>query len=192
MTSNREALISQIQRSLHSLQQRQIVVLVAIDGPGGAGKSTLANELRGRLDAAVVAVDDFYRVMEESVRYSLTAEEGYMQYFDWQRLRDQVLAPLRCNEIARYARFDWQSRQLGSTAEVQPNGVVLVEGVGSFRPEFRSFYDYSVYVDGQAEVCRARLRSRGDSEDWISRWDAAQDWYVQHHDPRASVDVVVS
>jgi uridine kinase len=183
--------IEQVAHALDDLQSKRSLVLVAIDGRGGAGKSTLAVALRDRLNASVVAVDDFYRVMDEAARFDLGPEAGYMQYVDWQRLQSQLLASLRRNEPAWYERFDWLTRQLGSTAQVSPFGVVLVEGVGSFRPELRSFYDFSIYVETPLEVCTTRLQARGDSEDWIERWNAAQAWYERHHNPAPHVDVII-
>ena len=68
--------------------------LVAIDGRGGAGKSTIARQLRDRLsDARVIGVDDFW--LPKSVRPErerVIAEPGCD--YDWQRLRDQVIVLL--------------------------------------------------------------------------------------------------
>jgi uridine kinase len=185
------ALIEPVASALSELCSNRPLVIAAIDGRGGAGKTTLAGMLHARLGAAVVAIDDFYRVMDDTDRFELGPEAGHMQYFDWQRLQSQLLEPLRRGDVARYERFDWRTRRLGSTAEVSPAGIVIVEGVGSFRPEFRSFYDYSVYVEAPRDLCDARLRARGDSEAWIERWNAAHDWYEQHHDPIAAVNVVI-
>lgn len=185
--------IDQIATGIQSLLRQRSLVLLAIDGRGGVGKTTLASELSSRLDGAVVAVDDFHRVMNETTRYRLGPEEGCMQYCDWQRLRDQVLIPLRRNEPAEYERFDWVLRRLGTLARAEPSGAVIIEGVGSFRPELRPFYDYSIYVETPRDLCLARLKVRGhNNEEWIPRWSASEDWYIQHFDPKAAVDIVVS
>jgi uridine kinase len=187
------AVIDRIATDIQRLLQRRSFVLVAIDGRGGAGKSTLAAELSPRFGATVVAIDDFSRAMDEAVRWRLSAEEAYRQNFDWQRLRDQVLVPLRRNQPASYQRYDWILKRLGETAQAEPKGVVVIEGVGSCRPELRPFYDYSIFVDTPPEVCVARLKARGhNNEEWIPRWCAAEDWYIQHFDPRAFADIVVS
>jgi uridine kinase len=192
MTDRSLFTIDRIIANIQSLLQRRHCVLVAIDGRGGAGKSTLASELSGRLDASVAA-DDFYRVMDEGARWRLGPEEAYNQNFDWQRLRDQVLAPLRRNQPARYERFDWISRRLGAHAQVEPKGVVLIEGVGTYRPELRPYYHYSIYVETPRELCLTRLYDRGhNNEEWIPRWAASEDWYIQHFDPKSAVDIVVS
>jgi uridine kinase len=83
--------------------------LISIDGPGGSGKSTLAAEVADRLSperAAVVHGDDFYRPMPAEERLLLSPQEGYDRYFDWQRLRDQVLIPLASGTAAQYQRYD--------------------------------------------------------------------------------------
>jgi uridine kinase len=69
--------------------------IVAIDGPSAAGTSTLAGTVRRWLGASVVASDDVYRDLPERRRAALTPGEGVDQYFDWQRLRDEALRPLR-------------------------------------------------------------------------------------------------
>ena len=85
-----------------------------IDGRGGAGKSTLARELALlRDDVAIVAGDDFYRPLPERTRAALTPIEAVDLLFDWERLRDEVLAPLLRGEDARYRRYDWSAERLG-------------------------------------------------------------------------------
>ena len=87
---------------------------MGIDGPGGAGKSTLARELALlRDDVTVIAGDDFYRPLPERMRESLTPIEAVDLTFDWERLRDEVLGPLLRGEHARYRRYDWASGRLG-------------------------------------------------------------------------------
>jgi hypothetical protein len=85
--------------------------VIAIDGPGGSGKSTLAAELSARMEGrgqvTVVHGDDFYRPMAAGGRLLVSPWDGYRLYFDWQRLRDQVLAPLVAGTPGRYQRYDW-------------------------------------------------------------------------------------
>lgn len=82
--------------------------LVAIDGLGGAGKSTLARALQADLAAVIIVqMDDFYRPMLERRREQLSPVEGFDQFFDWQRLRDEVLAPLRAGRTAHFRPYDW-------------------------------------------------------------------------------------
>ena len=81
-------------------------VLVAIDGGAGSGKSTFARRLQNALgagiDCAVVHLDHFFRTRRE--RGSRLARVGDT---DWQRLRDEVIRPLRAGRTARFLLYDW-------------------------------------------------------------------------------------
>lgn len=169
-------------------------LVVAIDGLGGAGKSTLADALRARLnDASIVLGDDFYRPMDAGARAGLGPREGYERYFDWQRLAEEVLDPLSRGRAAVYRRYDWSRDRLGDDpVEVQPRGVILVEGVYSARPELRGYVDLAIYVETPRAERERRLRARGQDEaGWIARWMAAEEWYEREHRPRERADLVV-
>jgi Cytidylate kinase len=104
-------------------------LVVAIDGRSGAGKSTLARQVLAVVDAALVECDLFYRDMPDDQRAALTPEEGVVNYFDWERLRDQALVPLRRWQAARFRPFDWRrAAGLASPVMVLPRPVVIVEG----------------------------------------------------------------
>lgn len=175
--------------------------LVAIDGPGGSGKSTLAAALAARLRAAgpvtVVAGDDFYRPLPAAARLRLSPQEGYQQYFDWQRLRDQVLAPLAAGRAADYQRYDWPSGALapGELHHVPRAGTVLVEGVGTARPELAGYYDLTVLVDTPRATCLRRVDERGHDHgpgNWTGRWRAAEEYYLTSTHAGTRLDLVVS
>ncbi|MEU9005142.1 AAA family ATPase, partial [Streptomyces sp. NPDC048551] len=167
--------------------------IVAIDGTGGSGKSTLAAAVAGHLDGAVIVhVDDFYRPMPDGEREQLDAEQGYHRYFDWERLRDQVLIPLRDGRATRYQVYDWTTGQLGAWRELAPGTVVIVEGVYSTRPELAHYYHFTTYVDTPRRVCLQRVRARGENpEEWIERWRAAEDHYLHTTWPQTRAKLLV-
>jgi len=167
--------------------------LVAVDGAGGSGKTTLAAAAAELLDGAtIVHGDDFYRVMPSLERERLGAEQGYQRYFDWERLRDQVLAPLRAGRAARHQSFDWATEELGDWHEIWPGTTVIVEGVFCARPELAPYYHLTAYVDTSREVCLRRVRARGqDTEDWIMRWRAAEDHYIRTTRPQTRAELVI-
>ncbi|MFD7915668.1 hypothetical protein ACFV30_34000 [Streptomyces sp. NPDC059752] len=167
--------------------------IVAIDGTGGSGKTTLAAAVAGHLDGAVIVhVDDFYRPMPDRERELLDAEQGYHRYFDWERLRDQVLIPLRDDQAARYQLYDWTTGQLGAWREIASGTVVIVEGVYSTRPELAPYYHFTAYVDTPRDVCLQRVRARGENpEEWIRRWRAAEDHYLHTTWPQTRAKLLV-
>jgi len=80
------------------------VGIVAVDGHSAAGKSTFAAHLSTELAATIVHVDDFYRVMGDRRRATLTAADGALEYYDWQHLSDEALVPLRSGSSATFIR----------------------------------------------------------------------------------------
>ncbi len=138
---------------LKKLYRDEQFVLVAVDGHSAAGKFTFARKLQAALrDVQLVHGDDFYRVMSKTERFKLAAPQGYRRYYDWERLEQQVLAPLAARREARYRAYSWETGTLRDAKVVQPHGTVIVEGVFCARPELRSFYDAIFLMDTGAET----------------------------------------
>jgi uridine kinase len=167
--------------------------LVCIEGLGGAGKTTLARAVTARSgDITLVHGDDFYGPEERDWR-SWTPRQGYERYFDHQRVERELLRPLRAGQPATFQRYDWDTNTLDGWVTVEPRGTVLVEGVYLLRPELRSYWDFSIYVDAPRELRQARLQARGENDaGWIERWAAAEDYYERVEQPSRAADLVVS
>ena len=166
-------------------------LMVAIDGAGGAGKSTLARGIEEACGGCVsiVRCDDFYRPLPDA---SLAPEQAYEHYFDWRRLRDEALLPLRAGDVARYQRYDWTTDRLAETIEVEPREIVIVEGVFSMRPELRGFLDVAIFIETPREERIRRMTSRPQpSISWMDQWLAAEDWYLEKVAPHRDADVIL-
>ena len=170
-------------------------VVVGIDGQGGSGKSTLARELVQDLPlkVAVVRGDDFYSDTSDEAKALLNPEEGYEDYFDWRRLRSDILGCVRDNSpILRYQQYDWNIAALGEWLEIPIPEVLIVEGVYTLRPELRDYFDVTVFVQTSETTRLQRQSSRGENTRfWISRWVAAEDLYVAREKPWEWADVLL-
>lgn len=173
-------------------------VLVAIDGPGGAGKSTLADRIASALHAAavpctVIQFDDFFLPAARRLHSSSGGAVG--DDFDWRRVETEVLNPLRAGRPTRYRRYDWNADALADTVEVPAGGVVVVEGVYSCRSELAARYDLRIWVDCPRDVRLARGLARdgeGARERWERRWMPAEDRYALEQRPRDRADIIVN
>ena len=186
------AVIDDILARLHPVAGRPFVV--AIDGPGGSGKSTLARELAAAYDglAAVVEGDDFYADLDDDYRAGLDAKDGYREYFDWQRLRDQVFVPARQGRPIKYQRYDWGNARMGDWLTVPGVELLLVEGVYSSRPELREYADLVLWVTTSEEERVRRQFERSQNQGvWIKRWMAAESYYLDNIHQPGSAEVVV-
>lgn len=168
-------------------------LLVGIDGCSGAGRTALADGLVAARGGVVVRIDDFYREMEVDRRAALDPQEGYELYFDWQRLIGGVLDPLVLGQPGLYHPHDWSADALSDdVVVVEPQGLIVVEGVYALRPQLRGYWDIGVFVDTPAEVRADRLEGRpGHDASWAPRWAAAEQWYLEHVDPRPQADLVL-
>ena len=112
----------------------------------------------------------------------LSPSEGYAQYFEWERLIEQVLLPLSSGSDASYQRFDWTQKVPGAWISVSAsNRIVVIEGVYSLRPELRAYYDVKVWVDTDEETRASRLVAREENtQAWIRRWSAAEEYYFKN------------
>lgn len=160
------------------------VLLIAIDGPAGAGKSTLARAVAARLGAPLIEIDDFFCW-------------GSLDSW-WPRFIDQVAAPLLRGEEAHYQVRDWLGDEfgeslLGSWKTVRWHPVVVVEGVSSSRAALEQALACRVWVEAPFEE---RLR-RGVGRDgeshrqlWL-RYMHEEERFFAEDRTRERADVVV-
>jgi hypothetical protein len=163
--------------------------IIAVDGRGGGGKSTLATQLRAAVPgAAVVHTDDV---------------AWHHSFFDWSELlaRD-VLEPLRRGQAVHYRPPGWHAKGRPGAIEV-PAGLdlVLVEGVGAGRRELMHLLDAVVWVQSDAAEAERQSIARdaaagthGDIEgatQFWHEWLAQEIAFVAAQRPWERADVVV-
>ena len=155
--------------------------IVAIDGCGGAGKSTLATKLANIFgNCPVIHTDDFASWDHPLDRYPWGVE--------------QVLEPLRHNQVAHFQKFDWQANQLGQWEILEPCNVVILEGVSASRSEFRRYLSFSIYIHTDREL-RLKRGIERDGEEILPLWQewmAEEDEYVLRDQPQKYADLVLS
>jgi uridine kinase len=157
------------------------VRVVAIDGHGGAGKTTLAARLATALDNAPVVHTDDFASWDDPLDW-------------WPRLISQVLQPLSEGRSACYQRYDWVTRRLADWVDLPSASYLVLEGVSASRLSFRPYVTFAIWVDARRETCLARGLERdgeGMHQQWLE-WMAAEDRYVASEYPDRRADLVVS
>ncbi|GAA2027695.1 hypothetical protein GCM10009756_18980 [Pseudokineococcus marinus] len=139
--------------------------VVAVDGRGASGKSTLAERLHRAVPAsAVVHTDDV---------------AWHHSFFDWtDLLAGGVLEPVRRGEAVSYRPPGWVARERpGAVAVPAGLDLVVVEGVGAGRRELEGLLDAVVWV--QSDFAEAERRGiardiaegvNGDVEESTAFW----------------------
>ena len=162
------------------------VLVIAIDGHGAAGKSTIAAAVAESTGATLVHTDDFFDP-------AAPREPGLSGYYDWRRLRAEALEPLRAGRAAEFRRFDWErGTGLDGIARVTPGPLIVLEGVFAASPELSDLVDRSVFVDTPEPERLRRLRAQTTPSEWDDEWLKAEQAYFGLIRPPFSFDLIVS
>lgn len=157
--------------------------LICIDGPAGAGKTTLADAIRERVtDAHVIHMDDLYAGWVDALSDDLA-----------ERLVAQIRDPFRALQPVRYQRYDWVAAAFAEFVELPTPRVLVVEGVGAAQAVMRAVADVTVFVDVEQAAGRARVIARdGDaSAAHIDAWQRHERDHFARDRTRESVHLVV-
>jgi uridine kinase len=165
------------------------MVLISIEGLGGAGKTTTAEALRNLLgDAYVVGVDDFI------VKEKLAEPSWENGSFDRARLEREVLEPAVTGTPIAHRRLVWHTNTLSDSIVAPPCHYLIVEGISVAHPDIAHYYDFNIWIEVPADVARERGRARDGSNENAQYWDLWSEndrRYQEVHHTRESADFIV-
>jgi hypothetical protein len=158
--------------------------IVAVDGRGASGKTTLAERLRAAVPGAqVVHTDDIAWAHSR---------------FGWSDLMiTGVLEPLRRGEFVHYRPPSWERHSRIGHVDVSPEApLVIVEGVGASRRELPHLLDTAVWVqsDWREAERRGLIRDGGDAkaiQGW-REWEAEELPFLAADRPWERANIIVS
>lgn len=160
--------------------------LVLIDGLTAAGKSTVAQELAGALEAAGTPV----RVLHTD-----------QMLHGWQGLAtlDRTLAALveawTHGHPGLWREWDWHAGTWASThPEAAPSAreVVILEGVGAAAGPHRRAAAVTVWMETSAQEQQRRWHRRGDAEEFLAPWQLDEQELHERWGTRDHADLVLS
>jgi len=156
-----------------------------VDGPAGAGKTTLAQGVRQEfadtgVDALLLHMDDMYEGwdgLESGVEYVV----------------HNVLEPLRSTGRATVLPWNWDLGARGAPISLTPADVMILEGVGAAATQARPYADMVVWVDTPPDTAHARARARHGGRDngHLGGWRKRQEAHFALHATRQAADVMV-
>jgi energy-coupling factor transporter ATP-binding protein EcfA2 len=147
------------------------VRLVAVDGPTGAGKSTLANRLKAAFPAATLISTDDFATWDDPVAW-------------WPRLEEGVLNPLEHGNPGLYQRMEWTdgTPALGEWVTVEVPEVLILEGLSAGRRAVHNRLSCLVWVDfadASARLERSVARDGETSRTHLARWQRFEAGWFQ-------------
>jgi uridine kinase len=154
--------------------------IVAIDGLGGAGKSTLAEKLSITLDGADIVHTDDFASWENPIDW-------------WPQLIEKVLEPISRNEPVSFQASQWDAAHDPERVEFRPDDFVIVEGVTAAREAFVPYLTYTIWVEAPEEV-RLRRGLKRDGQTARKQWElwmAEEATYRSRERPDGRADLVI-
>lgn len=157
--------------------------LVGIDGPAGAGKTTLARRLGQLARAPVIELDDFM---------SWTDLDWW-----WPRFESQVLKSLLAGRDAQYGVRDWRNDAAGESLRgvktVPWSPLVIIEGVTSTRFVVAGRLAFRIWVEAPESLRLARgVQRDGESNrDFWENWLRLESEFFAKDGARKRADLIV-
>ncbi|MFM9150857.1 MAG: uridine kinase [Candidatus Planktophila sp.] len=113
--------------------------IIAIDGPAGAGKTTLAQNislaLSPQLSTTVIHMDELYPGWEQALGTTLT------ETLHWLVQSHKAMKPLK------YSPFNWATNEFSDSRTLDSTELLILEGVGSAQRIIEDSLTTSIWLD---------------------------------------------
>lgn len=139
------------------------VLLVAIDGMCGSGKSAVAERLQEYFGCSLFRMDDFFLRPYQRTPQRLGEPGGNV---DYERFHEEVLEHLKDREGLMLQRFDCKTFSLMPAVHVPYHNMVIIEGAYSMHPYFGDVQDVRIFLESSKEGQKKRVLERSGPEKW--------------------------
>jgi len=160
--------------------------IIAIDGPAGAGKTTLAMQisqaLSSRFSIEVVHMDDLYNGWDGALGENLT------------ELLSKIIVAQKKSQNFLLPHFDWIAHKYSDPRDLKPSQILILEGVGSARAIVRNSATTTIWieVDRTIGIERVIARDGEEIESQMKQWLIDQEIYFTSDKTRESAQFILS
>lgn len=164
------------------LQGEDDPILIGIDGRCGSGKSTLGEYIKQRYACNVFHMDDFFLQMHQRTPIRLAEAGGNV---DFERFRQEVLAPLLNKEEVFYRPFRCSVGEIMKGSLIHYKRLNLIEGSYSLHPYFHNPYHLKVFLTMEEEEQKEVIRIRNGEMQlvrFVKEWIPKEEHYFTTFD----------
>ena len=165
--------------------------IIAIEGGSASGKSTLGSLFLQLYDCNLFHMDDFFLRAEQRTAQRYAEIGGNI---DKERFLPELLIPLYNGESFSYRPFDCSTFMLSQSITVCPKSLSVIEGVYSMHPDFRRFYNLSVFLKVSEKLQKERISKRNTpdmAKRFFNEWIPLENRYFEEYRIQEKCDIVI-
>ena len=158
-------------------------MLLAIDGPAGSGKTTLAAKLQSEyqptLTVQVIHMDDLYNGWEHALSEELTLKLS------------EIVQAHKAGKDFYIKKFNWITMEYGEAELIQSTNVLILEGVGAAQKIVRDAGAQTYWIETPPEIGLQRVLDRDGYHlrDLMLIWQSYQDVHFKVDKTAENCDV---
>jgi len=176
----------QLIAALSDLCKSSATPIIAIDGPAGSGKTTIAHDLflamAPTVSTRVIHMDDLYPGWNDALGNQLTETLTHIV------TSHKKAAPFSLSF------YDWKAEEFLEAQNFEPTKLLILEGVGAGQSAIRSELSALLWMDIDPQVGLSRVLQRDGVEikDAMSAWLIQQEQHFRVEDTQNAADFILT
>jgi uridine kinase len=172
--------------ALQDLCKEKSRPVIAIDGPAGAGKTTLAHEiflaLSTKMSVQVIHMDDLYDGWDNALGSQLSET---LQY---------IVTTHKAGKEVSFSRYDWAISSFKDAQAIPTADLIILEGVGSGQSVIRDELAALLWIDiDHAEGLKRVISRDGESiESQMNKWLSQQEQHFAREGTQNAADFILT
>jgi uridine kinase len=160
--------------------------IIAIDGPAGAGKTTLAFDIKLALaqqySITEIHMDDLYDGWDNALTSQLT------------EVLEHVVKSHKNSTPISLSTYNWHEGVFLPAAQLEKSELLILEGVGSGQMAIRDSLSALIWIDIEDSQGMARVLERDgkEIENQMKKWLATQAQHFRREDTQNAADFVLT
>lgn len=160
--------------------------IIAIDGPAGAGKTTLAHDIALALaqhySVTEIHMDDLYAGWDNALTSQLTD------------VLVQIVSTHKNSQPISISTYNWHEASFNPATELEKSELLILEGVGSGQVAIRDSLAALIWIDIEDLQGMARVLERDGKEikGQMEKWLSTQEQHFRDEGTQNAADFVLT
>ena len=160
--------------------------IIAIDGPAGAGKTTLATHIHLALypnyTSTIIHMDDLYNGWDKALSSELT------------EVLTHIAKAHRQGQPISLSKYDWATSEFSPAEPIDDAQLIILEGVGSGQGALREYLCALIWIDIDESKGLSRVLERDGEgiKDQMQKWLVTQEQHFAIEKTDNAADFVLT